>query len=169
MGRPTTRAELFSAVTTENERLWEAVDAVPAELRSTPGACDDLSVKDLLAHLHAWQEMALRWEREGKAGKTPSIPAEGYTFADTPRLNADIHARTKDDDWVDVCARLRETHAQLLALIGTYDDDDLFTKGRYAWTKSTSVGSYLTSATSSHYAWASKLIGAFARSVSVDG
>ena len=45
-----------------------------------------------------------------------------------------------------------------MTVIDAYDSDDLFTKRRYPWTRSTSVGAYIVSATSSHYAWASKLI-----------
>lgn len=158
MGRPANKAELIAAAHTEFDRLWSAVDAVPGHDRERGGVCEAWSVKDLLAHLHAWQELTLSWERAGAAGEMPPIPAEGYSFAETPALNATIHERTRNDAWDDVVARLRATHGELLNVIEGYDDDDLFTKRRYPWTRSTSVGSYLTSATSSHYAWATKLI-----------
>ncbi len=158
VGRPTTKAELGAAADTEFDRLWAAVDTVQPGERERGGACEAWSVKDLLAHLHAWQEMTLSWERAGSAGECPSIPADGYTFADTPALNEAIHQRTMNDAWDDVVARLQVTHAELRTVIEGYSDDDLFTKQRFAWTRSTSVGAYLVSATSSHYAWASKLI-----------
>jgi hypothetical protein len=158
MGRPTTKAELAAAADREFDRLWAAVDAVPVGDRERAGACEAWSVKDLLAHLHAWQEMTLNWEQAGSAGEHPSIPAEGYTFAETPALNEAIHQRSMNDAWDDVVARLRVTHSELRAVIERYSGDDLFTKQRFAWTRSTSVGAYLVSATSSHYAWASKLI-----------
>lgn len=163
MGRPGTKAELIAAADSEFDRLWTAVDAVPISERERAGACEAWSVKDLLAHLHAWQEMALSWEKAGSAGEKPPIPAEGYSFAETPALNEVIHQRTKDDGWDDVVARLRATHAELLRVIEAYSEDDLFTKRRFAWTRSTSVGSYMVSATSSHYAWASKLIRTLAK------
>ncbi|MGF1597274.1 MAG: ClbS/DfsB family four-helix bundle protein [Acidimicrobiales bacterium] len=158
VARPTTKAELAAAADTEFDRLWAAVDRVPLGERERGGACEAWSVKDLLAHLHAWQEMTLSWERAGSAGERPPIPAEGHTFADTPALNEAIYQRTKNDAWDDVVARLQATHAELMAVVQGYSDDDLFTKQRFAWTRSTSVGAYLVSATSSHYAWASKLI-----------
>jgi hypothetical protein len=40
----------------------------------------------------------------------------------------------------------------------THSDEELFEKKRYQWTGTTSLGSYLVSATSSHYEWALKLI-----------
>lgn len=102
--------------------------------------------------------MTLGWETVGSAGEKPAIPAEGYSFAETPALNDAIWRRTKDDAWDDVAARLRSTHDQIMEVIDAYDDENLFTKRRYPWTRSTSVGAYMVSATSSHYAWASKLI-----------
>jgi hypothetical protein len=49
------------------------------------------------------------------------------------------------------------------ALVERHEEADLFTKKRYAWTGSTSLGSYAVSCTSSHYTWASDLIRRFAR------
>jgi hypothetical protein len=44
-----------------------------------------------------------------------------------------------------------------------YSEEDLVSKRRFAWTGSTSVGSYAVSATTSHYDWARTLIRRFAR------
>lgn len=163
MPRPTTRDELLTAATHEFDRLWQAVDAVSAADRLRPGACDSWSVKDLLAHLDAWHELFLGWEAEGAAGGTPAMPTPGLSWKDTPILNARIHARTVDDPWDAVVARLRDSHARVLAVVAAYGDD-LFVKRARPWTGSTSVGAYAVSATSSHYAWATKLIRAWARS-----
>ena len=43
-------------------------------------------------------------------------------------------------------------------LIKRHNDEELFVKKRYAWTGTTTLGSYFISATSSHYDWALKLI-----------
>jgi hypothetical protein len=37
-------------------------------------------------------------------------------------------------------------------------EEDLFTPGRYAWTKQNLLAAYFASATSSHYVWAKKEI-----------
>jgi hypothetical protein len=47
--------------------------------------------------------------------------------------------------------------------VSAYSEEDLFSKRRFAWTASTSVGSYAVSATTSHYDWARTLIRRFAR------
>ena len=158
MGRPTSKPELLAAAEQEFDRLWDTVDAVPPSDRETPGACDSWSVKDILAHLDAWHRMWLRWEQAGTRGESTPMPAEGFTWAQTPALNARIHAATAGDLWDEVCDRLRDSHSRVTVVLSGYSDEDLFAKKRYRWTGSTSVGSYAASATSSHYAWASGLI-----------
>ena len=158
MGRPTTKAELLDAASAEFAELLAVVQSTPEADRETAGPCENWSVKDLLAHLDAWHEMFLGWEATGSGGEMPEMPAPGYSWSDTPALNADIHARTAADTWSAVVERLEDSHGRVLNVIAGYTDDDLFTKKRYAWTGSTSVGSYAVSATSSHYAWARKLI-----------
>lgn len=158
MPRPTSRAELLDAAESGFHALLDTVALVPEEKRTAPGACDDWSVKDLLAHLDAWHEMFLSWDAIGIAGGTPSMPTLDYTWAEVPALNQEIYERHKDDPWDQVVNRLTRSYHRIDEVIASYTDEDLFTKKRYPWTGSTSVGAYATSATSSHYAWARKLI-----------
>ncbi len=163
MARPTSRDDLLTAAGSEFDRLFDAVASVDRVDRERPGACEHWSVKDLLAHLDAWHELFLGWERVGRTGEKPSIPAPGIGWSETPALNDEIYRNAADDDWTDIEQRLRSSHRAITELIASYSNDDLFTKKRYKWTGSTSVGSYAVSATSSHYAWASKLIRRWAK------
>ncbi len=158
MGRPQTKSELLHAAHAEFDRLWSVVATVRTEDRARPGVCETWSLKDVLAHLDAWHEMFLKWEAAGSRGEKPPMPASGFSWAETPALNEAIYQRCKTDEWDDVVKRLHDSHAKVLTRLEAYDEDDLFTKKRFAWTKSTSVASYAISATSSHYSWATKLI-----------
>jgi hypothetical protein len=158
MGRPSSKPEVLATAEREFGRLWDAVDAVSPLDREAPGACDAWSVKDILAHLDAWHRMWLRWEQAGATGEATPMPAEGFTWAQTPALNARIHADTAGEQWEAVCDRLRDSYTRITTVLSGYPDDDLFVRKVYRWTGSTSVGSYAVSATSSHYAWASGLI-----------
>lgn len=156
MSRPTTRAELLERTTTDFEALMAAVDAVEPERRLGPSDYPRGSIKDMLAHLDAWQRMFLEWERVGRSGEVAQMPAPGYTWKTTPALNMAIHERHLGDSWQAVVGHLRESHEQVRGVIEAYTDDELFEKKRYRWTGSTSVGSYAVSATTSHYDWATK-------------
>ena len=104
MPRPTNRTELLSRMDEEMSRLHDAVMAIPMEARTLSGACEEWSVKDLLAHLDAWHEMFLEWERDGSKGAKPSMPAPGFTWADTPALNQEIWEKTRNDEFSEVAS-----------------------------------------------------------------
>ena len=58
---------------------------------------------------------------------------------------------------VDEAKRLvKDTHQRVMDIIKSHSNDDLFKKKVYDWTGSSSLGSYLVSATASHYDWAMK-------------
>ncbi len=119
----------------------------------------------MLAHLHAWHTMYLRWYTEGMVGEKPEMPAPGYTWATTPALNAEIYTRYKDDSLAEVLRALQGSHHKVMEIIESHSDEELFTKKLYKWTGSTSLGSYTVSAMSSHYDWAIKHIKKFLSSV----
>lgn len=156
MSRPTTRAELLERSRAEFDELMEAVEGIEPERRLSASDYPRGSVKDMLAHLDAWHRMFLEWELVGRSGEVAAMPAPGHTWKTTPELNMEIDARRKDDPWDAVVASLRDSHTQVVDVIGSYGDDELFEKKRYRWTGSTSVGSYAVSATTSHYDWAMK-------------
>ena len=56
----------------------------------------------------------------------------------------------------DAEAMLKKTHKEVMALIETFSNEELFSKGAFDWTGTTTLGSYCVSATSSHYDWAFK-------------
>ena len=158
MARPVDRSELLERIDADFERLLAEVDVVPPEHRHRPGACDEWSVTDLLAHLDAWHRMFLEWERVGRTGEIPEMPAPGYGWGDTPALNDEIWRRHRGEEHGDVRERLEASHAEVREVVASYGDEDLFAKRRYRWTGTTSVGSYAVSATTSHYDWARRLI-----------
>ncbi len=161
MPRPTTQAQLLEAMEREFAALWDEIDLCAQDDLEIPGACEHWSVKDLLAHLDAWHEMLLSWERVGIAGGKPEMPAPGLSWKETPTLNSQIWERTKDDSWNEITTRLNCSYDALRQVISGYEADALFEKKRFKWTGSTSVGSYVVSATSSHYDWARKLVRRF--------
>lgn len=161
MPRPTTQAELLVAMDQGYLSLLEEIERCqPADLE-IPGACEGWSVKDLLAHLDAWHELALGWEEAGRDGEKLQLPAPGLKWSETPTLNQQIYQRTKDDPWEEVTQRLEASHQRVRSFVAGYNADLLFKKGHLPWTGTTSVGAYAVSASSSHYDWAKKLIRKF--------
>lgn len=161
MPRPKTKNDLIDLSSLNYEKMMAIVKPLPLKTISQAGACEHWSIKDILAHLHAWHLMYLRWYTEGMAGEKPEIPAPGYTWLTTPALNAEIFTRYNDTDLDEILVLLDESHHQIMEIIENHTDEELFTKQRYGWTGTTSLGSYTVSAMSSHYDWANKNIKQF--------
>lgn len=154
MVRPTTKDELLRASDDGLQAVWESAAKFPDGTRWEDPDGRDRCVRDVVAHLREWQRMMLTWYDDGMAGRRPVMPAPGYTWKTLPVLNAAIWARYQDTTELEVREGLAQTHARLRWIIASHTDAELFDKQHYPWTGSTSLGSYLVSATSSHYAWA---------------
>lgn len=168
MPRPSTRADLLAAAVVEHDRLVATVHGLfgPEVLADIDWQADiddqSRNPRDVWCHLHAWHELTHGWVTLGCAGGSPAIPGEGLTWRDLPVLNAGIWERYRGTPWDEAVALLQGSHARMLALIEA-QPDTLFDKGVHAWTKSTSVGAYLVSATSSHSLWGVKTLKAIAK------
>ncbi|MAU08914.1 MAG: hypothetical protein CL607_03765 [Anaerolineaceae bacterium] len=159
----TSKTAFLDAILKAYDKLEKSYASLSAEDMTTPGACDDWSVKDILAHVYEWQQMVLRWYAAGERGEVPKTPADDLKWNETPILNERIYQTYRDHDLDDIQRLFKASHESMLALLQTIDDDALFTPAHYAWTKKLNFASYMKSATSSHYDWASKLIRKWAK------
>jgi len=116
------------------------------------------NIRDVLAHLHHWHLMMIEWYNTGMKGENPEMPAKGYTWRTTPEFNKFIQKQYSTMELPSVKKLLKQSYLDLQNTIASHTNKELFEKQYYKWTGSTSLGSYLTSSTSSHYDWALKLI-----------
>lgn len=160
MPRPTTKRSLLSQGRASYEALNAHIDGLAPTERERPFRPGTMNrnIRDVLGHLHHWHTLLLDWYAVGMAGGKPAMPAAGYTWTTTRELNRAIHAQHGATPLPRMRTLFARSHAAVLALIERHTDSELFTKKRYGWTGSASLGAYCVSATSSHYAWALKLI-----------
>ena len=160
MARPATKLDLEFLAKENYQKLLSFIETLPERLREEtfPEGTMNRNIRDVIGHLYHWHLLFLSWYEVGMRGEKPKIPKEGYTFADTPKLNREIWAECQKISLVEVLSKFEVTHNKVFQIIEKHTDEELFTKKKYHWTGSTSLGSYLISSTSSHYDWASKLI-----------
>lgn len=158
MPRPKTKDQLLELASKNYDKLQVEITNLTPDEMTESGVVETWSVKDVLAHLTAWQQMTLSWYRIGKAGETPSTPSEKYTWREIPALNQEIYETYRDDPLDDIQRNFIASHEEAMTLIESIDDEELFTPKVYQWTRTTTVGAYFISATSSHYDWACKEI-----------
>ncbi|MCL1839894.1 ClbS/DfsB family four-helix bundle protein [Candidatus Saccharibacteria bacterium] len=118
----------------------------------------DLNARDLLMHLHEWHEMFLRWYEDNMSGKDVPFLPEGFSWKMTPELNKEFWKGYQGATLAEAKVLVRESHKKVMDIVRKHTNEELFTKGYYKWTGTTSLGQYLVSETSSHYDWATKLL-----------
>ena len=152
MGRPTNKKELLELAEINFNKLLEFISALPDECKTKTYKNNELNerdttISDVICHLHEWHLMMINWYKVGMAGKKPSIPAEGYTFQTLPALNRKIWEKYEGTDLKKAIAMFKKSYKDVITLIEKHNDDELFTKKKYHWTGTTSLGSYFISAT----------------------
>jgi hypothetical protein len=134
----------------EYRRLKDLLADLDEEQMVHAGVCGRWSVKDILAHLHEWHCMALRWYEFGLTGQRDAIPAA----KDIPPLNKRIYEKHKDRPLKEVVAAFEGSHGKIMGLIDSLSGKQLLTPGYFKWARDNPLTTYLGPNTCSHYRWA---------------
>ena len=159
MPRPKTKSELLALSQKNYQDLVDLVGSFSAaELAKDFAGYMNKNPRDVLCHLHEWHLMMLDWYKVGMSGKKPDMPAKGHSWKTTKALNYEIWQKYQDTSLEEAKRLLAESYLKIQNIIEKHSNEELFSKKYYHWTGSTSLASYLISASSSHYDWAYKLI-----------
>jgi len=122
------------------------------------GIIGEWSVKDLLAHLVAWEQRFLFWYKAGLRGEVPQIPAPGISWGELDLLNQLIYEKHRDRSLEDVRTEFNTSFHQVLATIEDIPEEDMFATGRYAWLGESNLAAYILANTADQYRWAKQQI-----------
>lgn len=168
MPRPKNKTELLNLSKENYKEMFTLINSFEENERKhgeIPFEDRDRNIRDILAHLHHWHLMFLDWYDIGMKGEKPEMPSVGYTWKTTALLNENIKNKYQKYSYDEVEIMINESYEKVQKIINLHSQDELFEKKRYKWTGSTSLGSYLVSATSSHYDWAIKKIKKYKKSL----
>lgn len=124
---------------------WEARLAGLSEAQITqPPAGAQLSIKDEIAHLMAWQQRTLARVDAARLDREPQFPAWPATLdpeaeGDTDPVNAWIYETHRDRSWSQVHQDWRAGFQRLLSSAADFTELDLLDESRYAWLKGHSL------------------------------
>ncbi len=118
----------------------------------------DKNAKDLLTHLYEWHNLMILWVKENLEGKEKTFLPEPYNWKTYGGLNINFWQKHQRTSLADALNILDKSHREIMSLIDNFSNEQLFTKNQYPWVGNTTLGSYFTSTTSSHYEWAIKKI-----------
>lgn len=123
----------------EQIEAWEALIAsLEQDQLSQPLGESDLSVKDTLAHLHAWQERSVARLEAGLQDRPPEYPAwvpdiEPDDVEVTDKINAWLYDTYHDFPWEDVYRHWLEGYLRVVELGEDLSERDLLDGSRYPW------------------------------------
>ena len=88
MTKHKSKAELLKDIQVQRKQLLQKLEALtPTELIAD-GVVGGWSVKDLLAHLVAWERLLLSWYEAGRHDRVPTIAPVGLSRKAIDELNA---------------------------------------------------------------------------------
>lgn len=134
MSDPTNKAELLDKMQSGYASFEALLASLSAEQKSTPGVNGDWAIKDILAHLVAWQtRVSLRLEALGQ-GKEPQ-----FELIDNDEKMNDFNQATflanRERSLSKIEEEFRASVERLHANVEKVDERDLFEAGRLAWLK----------------------------------
>ena len=170
MSRPKTKAELLTAANEQCEKLWKIIDSMSEIQMNTPFDYGDnpklkeahwkrdKNLRDIITHLYEWHQLLLNWVNSNQNGEAKSFLPEPYNWKTYGAMNVGFWEKHQSTDYEHGKELFFESYKKVFDLIEKFSDEELFQSRYFAWTGTTSLGSYCVSATSGHYDWAIKKI-----------
>lgn len=171
MPRPRNKDELINAINAEFAKLCKILNETPKAILQKnfqsplPNNSRDKNARDVLIHLYEWQVMLQNFItnnltlKDGKftpkAEISPFLP-QPYNWRTYPQLNVELWQKHQNTSFESAFSLLKASHQSVLEMTQQFSDEELFDKKHFAFTGTTNLGSYVISASCSHYVWAIK-------------
>lgn len=118
------RQMLAGQMSDGRERLIGSFEELSDEQLLQPGACEDWSVRDMLAHIAAWDRATTEAFRMMLAGERPHLL--DLEDDEIQAFNMEHHAQTLDRSFEEVRAELDASREEMLGLLREIDNAALF-------------------------------------------
>lgn len=170
MARATTKSDLINSANEQFEKLWRLIDGMSKDNQNAIFSSEmatagkeahwtrDKNLRDVLVHLYEWHQLLLNWIRANRNGENQPFLPEPYNWKTYSAMNVEFWKKHQSTPLAEAKDKLKESHREVMTLIETFSNDELFAKGGLHWTGTSTLGAYCVSATASHYDWAMKKI-----------
>lgn len=158
MAKQTSKDQLLKDIHTERRRLEKNLSPLSVEDMLQPGITGAWSVKDILAHLVAWEKLFMEWYQTGVQGGSFIIEPVGMCQTAMDALNQQIYEANQWRSLDEIIAEFHASYQQVVAIIEGISEGDMFVHGRFTWTGKLTLADYIAGNTCSHYAWANSQI-----------
>lgn len=175
MGRAKSKEDLIISANVNYEKLWELINSLndkeintefdfsKDEKKKEAHWGRDKNLKDILIHLYEWHQLLIEWIKSNQRGIPKHFLPEPYNWKTYGDMNVEFWEKHRNTKLEESKNMFIESHKNVIEHIEAFSNEELFTKGIFTWTGTTTLGSYCVSATASHYEWAMKKIKAHRR------
>ena len=170
MARATTTADLTASANGQFDKMWKLINSMSEERQKATFADEmatagkethwsrDKNLRDVLVHLYEWHQLLLDWVQANLDGENRTFLPEPYNWKTYPAMNVEFWKKHQSTPLTEAMANLKESHKEVMTLIEQFSNDELFAKGSFGWTGTSTLGAYCVSTTASHYDWAMRKI-----------
>ena len=170
MPRASTKQDLMSSANEQFDKLWQLIGSMSEEEQKATFYfgdhfnkkeahwARDKNLRDVLVHLYEWHQLLLVWVKSNQNGNTKSFLPEPYNWKTYGQMNVNFWEKHQNTPYANAKEIFKKSHDDVMMMIDTFTNEELFVKKHFAWTGTSTLGSYCVSATASHYDWAMKKI-----------
>ena len=178
MPRPINKQELLKTAEEHFEKLFKLVDSISDNEeeqnlkfnfnedfgKETPRAtryahwARDKNLRDVFVHLYEWHRLLLNWIKANKNNENKPFLPEPYNWKTYGDMNVEFWKKHQNTSYEKSKEMVKESHKAVIKLVETFSNDELFSKGAFAWVGGSTLGQYCVSTTVAHYDWAMKKI-----------
>ena len=143
-----------ASILDELRSKYVALEAILAPLdeaqMTTPGVIGDWSIKDILAHITAWQHRLLTWLYAARHNEEPTISGPD-SEEEMDRLNEQFYKENKSRPLADVLGDFRSSYLQIVEAVQAMPEEDLIDPRRFAWLDGDPLRQLVAGDTYDHY------------------
>lgn len=150
---------LIDDIQSAHDSLYARLAEIPKRRWNEPGVWGDgWTLSDLVAHLAEWQHMLLGWYEDGRRGARPRMPAPGFKWSETPRLNQVIWEKHRSRSHTAIRAEFDSGYSRIIHIVRALSPQQLLRPGHFEWTGNQPLATYVAPNTASHYRFAINVI-----------
>jgi hypothetical protein len=148
MEQAMTKDEILDALEDERENLLDAIEGLSDEVMLEAGVVGDWSIKDILAHLSAWEAELVKLLWQASHGERPSgIYASGVPVDEVNTVWSQAARSRPLDRVIDDFISVRK---QTIRRVEPFSDADLSDPQRYPWLKGNPLWEWIGSDSFKH-------------------
>lgn len=118
-----TREEILEKISLHRKALEHTLGRIPRERYLSPVFVEGWTIKDLIAHIAAWEQRMIAWIAQAAEGVLPDIPGTDQAVA---AINEQLYKEYKDLPLKKVLEDFSRSFQQVVSLVEETGDDVLF-------------------------------------------